>query len=482
MKLNDFKRAQQLSIENPAWWCENVLGTSPWEKQRLILESVRDNKKTAVASCHGAGKSFTAANVALWFLYNHRPAIVITTAPTDRQVRGILWKEIRTMHSKAKVPLGGSLLTQELKLDTDWWMWGFTAPDYDPDRFQGYHEENVLVIVDEAVGVSDQIFQGVDGILTGKNSRLLCISNPTEATGTFGQMYKSAGVKKFFISAFDTPNFTQLGITMEDIKSGAWKDKVGDKDLPYPKLIDPEWVWDKYDRWGEESPSFESRVLGQFPTHNTDALIPMAWINAAVTRKLEPGKPIQLAVDVARFGPDETVMMLRRGQVARIVKTLPMSDTMTTTGHTIDQMRKHGAEISKIDGDGIGGGVVDRLREQGHPCSEMRSGQSPMDTEQYINTRAEWWWTLRKRFEAGEIDIEDDPELITQLASIKYFFDSAGRIKIESKEDMKKRGISSPDRADALMLAFAYDHKGAGTTIRAKSVGKTIRRTRRARR
>ncbi len=133
------KAVLQRSQQEPEWWVSNILGNSLWHTQQEILNSVKNNQETVVASCHGAGKSFTAANVALWYLFNHKPSVVITTAPTDRQVRGILWKEIRLAHSRARVPLGGKLLTQELKLDTNWWAWGFTAPEYDPDRFQGFH-------------------------------------------------------------------------------------------------------------------------------------------------------------------------------------------------------------------------------------------------------------------------------------------------------------------------------------------------------
>lgn len=461
----------QRSQQEPAWWVNNILGNSLWHTQQEILNSVKNNQETVVASCHGAGKSFTAANVALWYLFNHKPSVVITTAPTDRQVKGILWKEIRLAHSRARVPLGGKLLTQELKLDTNWWAWGFTAPEYDPDRFQGFHEVNILVIVDEAAGVSEQIYEAIDGVLTSEHSRLLLIGNPTNAAGRFGQAFKTPGIKKFYISAYDTPNFTTFGITEEDIANGTWQDKITGE-LPAPYLVTPQWVAKRYQRWGKDSPLYQARVLGQFPEQGDDTLIPLSWIDAAVKRKLEPGEPIELGVDVARYGQDESVWVIRRGSVARLYLTKAMGDTMETTGLCVKSRKETKATKIKVDADGLGAGVYDRLKELGEPAIEMRSGMAATDSERFANKRAEWWWGLRERFESGDIDIEDDEELISQLSNIKYKINSRGQIQIESKDDMKKRGLPSPDRADALMLAFAKQKEVKPVRLRARSVGR----------
>lgn len=459
------------SRSNPNWWVKNILNNNLWETQKEIIKSVRDNQETAVASCHGAGKSFTASNVALWYLYNHKPSVVITTAPTDRQVKGILWKEIRLAHGNAKLPLGGKMLTQELKLATNWWAWGFTAPEYDPDRFQGFHEVNILVIVDEAAGVSEQIYEAIDGVLTSEHARLLMIGNPTSAAGRFGQAFKTPGIKKFFISAFDTPNFTTYGITQGDIASGEWEKKITG-DLPAPYLVTPSWVAKRYQRWGENSPLYQSRVMGQFPTQGTDTLIPLDWIDRAVKQELKPAEPIELGVDVARYGPDESVWVLRRGPVARIVQVNPMGDTMETSGICIQNRKRYKATKVKVDADGLGAGVFDRLKEQNEPAIEMRAGFSASDSERFANKRAEWWWGLRERFESGDIDIEDDEELISQLSNIKYKINSRGQIQVESKDEMRKRGLPSPDRGDAIMMAFASTDEVKPIKLRAKSVGR----------
>jgi len=459
----------QKSREHPDWWIKNVLGGKLWDKQAEIARSINEESEVAVASCHGAGKSYLAASIALWYACNHKPSIVITTAPTDRQVKGILWKEIRLAHKKAKIPLGGELLTQELRFDVNWWIWGFTAPDYDPDRFQGFHEANILVIVDEAVGVSENIFQAIDGILTSENAKLLMISNPTDESGRFGKSFKSPGTRRFFISAFNTPNFTHFGITPQDIETGNWEEKINKRPLPRPYLITPQWVAQRYKRWGKESPLYQSRVLGHFPKQSTDTLIPLVWIEAAVRRILEPGEPHELGVDIARYGPDETVYIERKGSVARIKSVIPMANTMETTGITIQLLTETGAKVAKVDADGLGAGVYDRMKEQGKPAVEMRSGFAASDSERFANARAEWWWGLRERFEEGDIDIEDDEDLISQLSNIKYKINSRGQIQVESKESMKKRSVPSPDRADALMFAFAKNTRRAPIKIKAKS-------------
>ncbi|MDD3927725.1 MAG: hypothetical protein PHT33_13820 [bacterium] len=455
LKQSQAKTIVSRAQSDPAWWVTDVLGAKLWPKQVEILESLRDNPETAVRSCHGSGKSFTAGRAILWFLYTHMPCIVINTAPTNRQVRGILWKEIRIAHQRANYPLGGKLLTQELKLADDWWAWGFTAPEYDPDRFQGFHEVYILVVVDEAAGVSEPIYEAIDGVLTSENARLLIIGNPTDPTGRFGKAFKTPGVNKITISAFDTPNFTTFGITEEDIASGEWEAKITSP-LPFPTLVTPHWVAKCHKRWGPTSALYTSRVKGEFPEQGTDTLIPLSWVEAAQNRELEPTGPSELGVDVARYGEDETVIMHRRGPVARSISTTGKEDTMQTTGRVVRALSDTGATVAKVDGDGLGAGVVDRLAELDKPVAEMRSGFAALDNERFLNRRAEWYWGLRERFETGDVDIDpEDEELAAQLSSIKYKINSRGQIQIESKDDMKKRGMSSPDRADALMLSYA---------------------------
>jgi hypothetical protein len=255
---------------------------------------------------------------------------------------------------------------------------------------------------------------------------------------------------------------------------GTWEVKIKGN-LPAPYLVTPGWVSDRVKQWGTDSPLYFSKVLAQFPSNGDNTLIPLHWIEAAVSRNLDATEPVQLGVDVARFGGDETVIMLRRGSTAQIWKVLAMSDTMTTTGEIIFAMRETGSTIAKIDSVGVGAGVFDRLNEQKISVAEMQSGSAAKDKERYANARAEWWWGLRSRFESGDIAIPDDEALITQLAGIRYKVNSRGQIQIESKDDMKRRGLSSPDRADALMLTFGVNNSDRTTMFSADLVDRNSR-------
>lgn len=423
---------------DPVWWVREVLGDTLWEKQVEILEAVRDYERTAVASCHGAGKSFTAARAALWFLCNHPGSIVATTAPTFRQVRNVLWQELRRAYRRARYPLGGHLTLTLLRMDDGWFAFGFTADD--AEGFQGLHAEHVMVIVDEAAGVAPAIWTAIEGVLTSAHVRLLAIGNPTDPVGPFYELFRTPGVAKIHISAFDTPNVREGRVAI-------------------PGLVTAEWVEDKRRRWGEGSPLYQSRVLGRFPQAGTDTLIPLSWVEAAQQRVLEPSDPVELGVDVARFGNDETVIVERRGPVVRLRTTIHHQDTMETAGHVVRALAETGASVAKVDVVGIGAGVVDRLAEQGKPVIAMNAGAASTSPELYANARAEWYWALRERFREGEIDLDADEDLAAQLTALKYRFNSRGQIQIESKEEMKRRGLPSPDRADAVMLAFAAVHQ-----------------------
>ena len=442
---------------NPVWWVSQVLGDSLWAAQKKIIESVRDNRTTTVRSCHGVGKSFIASRCALWFLMTHPGSIVITTAPTERQVRGILWKEIRSAHAKSKAPLGGTVQQLKIDLAEDWFAWGFTAPDYDPDRFQGFHAEHLLVVVDEASGVSTEIFDGgISSLMSSEGARLLMIGNPTDSMGEFARSFKTPGVEKFRIDAYQTPNFTKLGITEDDIASGEWKTKSEGKKLPHPYLVTPDWVADRYKAWGPTSPLYQARVKAEFPNAGTDTLIPLSHLEQARNRNLIPEGPKHLGVDIARFGSDETVVMKRIGPVARVEHAVRGYSTMRTAGLVKRALVHTGADWAKVDSIGIGAGVIDALHEGGvNNALECCFASSAVNKDGYINLRAEAYWNLKELFERGEIDIDPrDDDLLEQLANLKYKFNSHGKIQIMSKKEMKAMGLPSPDRADALAMAF----------------------------
>ncbi len=468
MSLKDLSPNQRQNLRRkgknkPVWWAENILSAALWEKQQEIIDSVRDNPRTAVRSCHGIGKSFTAGQVILWFLYNFPRSIVLSTAPTWRQVEKLVWKEVRAGYKKSKVPLGGHILPKspEIQIIQDeWYAMGLSTND--PDRFQGYHEKYILVVVDEAAGVPEDIFEAVEGVLTSEHARLLLLGNPTSLSGTFYSAFRGPGWNTIAISAFDTPNFTEFGITEEDITNGTWEAKITSP-LPNSKLITPAWVADKYLRWGPESPAYHARVKGQFPTEADDTLIPLSWIEAAMERweDTPAGEPVEIGNDVARFGSDKTVIATRRGIKVLPLKVYAKKDTMETAGLVIIEYIQQGATKIKVDDIGVGGGVTDRLKEQNYPVVPVNVGEAAINKEDFANLRSELWWNLRERLDPNPkinpnpIALPKDDELLGDLCGVKYKIDSARRIKVEGKEDMKKRIGRSPDRADAVVLAFA---------------------------
>jgi hypothetical protein len=450
--------------DDPVGWARAKLGVHLWSKQQAIAAAIVEHRRTAVKSCHDAGKSFIASVIAAWWIDTHPDgeAFVVSTAPSYPQVHAILWEEIRKRHRDGN--LGGRVLqSDEWKLDDGTLAgWGRKPADTDQHGFQGIHRRYVLVIIDEACGVPEQLWTAVEAITTNADCRILAIGNPDDPNTEFGNVCKpGSGWNVIQISAFDTPNFTQEPVP----------------DALRHVLLDPEWVEDKKRRWGETSPRYASKVLGDFPEIGDDTLIPPGWIEQAQQRSLAVTDDQRLAVDVARFGSDETIITLAQGPVARVVGSYAKLPTTETTGHVIHESQKIiGPHQIRVDGVGVGGGVVDQLAEAaGLPLDDplrlsnamiidLQAGAAAIDNEHYLNARAEWWWGLRERFEQGDIDIDpDDDDMAAQLGSIKYKYTPRGQVQIESKYDMKKRGLPSPDRADTLMLAYAHVELDDGT-------------------
>jgi hypothetical protein len=435
-------------LHDAAGWVRDRLGEHLWSKQRDIAEAVVSNRRTAVKSCHDSGKSFIASRLAAWWVDCHPPgeAFVVSTAPTYQQVHAILWEEIRRAAKGAVAkgePLPGRvLLSDEWKLDDGTLVgWGRKPADTDEHGFQGIHRRYVLVILDEACGIPTQLWTAVEAITTNRDCRILAIGNPDDPATEFAKVCApGSGWSTIRISALDTPNFTDEPVP-EDLR---------------PLLLDPEWVEDKRRRWGVESPRYVSKVLGDFPEIGEDVLITPGMIRAAQERECQPGPWAILGVDVARFGSDRTVLGLRRGPVFRVVGDGTKQATTETTGRVVAATREHRVDEIRVDGVGVGGGVVDQLVEQGYDVLDMQSGGAAVDSEHYVNARAEWWWALRERMEAGDLDIDpDDDDLAAQLGTIRYKYTARGQVQIESKDDLRKRALPSPDRADTLMLTAA---------------------------
>jgi len=439
----EYEKKQREIASDPVVWIREVLDETPWSKQREIAMSVRDNRRTAVQSCHDVGKSYIASRLICWWISAHPPgeAFVVTSAPTFQQVRAILWREIGKAHAKGNLP--GYTNETEWKIGKELVGFGRKPSDYSPTAFQGIHARYVLVVLDEACGVPESLWDAADTLIPNESSRILAIGNPDDPTSEFAKICRpGTDWNKIRISAFDSPNFTG-----EEVPEAV-------RDL----LISPTWVEEKKKKWGEDHPFWQSKVLGLFPQQSATALLPLPLLFEAQRRDIEvtpeEDHP-RLGVDVARFGSDRTVMALRRGGKVRIIHCVTGNDTMETAGYVKRYIKQHNVELAAIDTVGVGGGVYDRLAEEGEPVFAMIASSRPRDYVTFANSRAEWYWNLRETLERGELDIdENDEDLVSELASLQFKIDSRGRIIIESKEDMRKRGMTSPDLADAVVLSF----------------------------
>lgn len=464
----------------PLDWVEDVYSDKLplWNKQKDIIQAVFDHRNVSVKSCNSAGKSYIAARVAHAFLTLHPHSLVVSTAPTARQVRDVLWRYIGSVHTKTKYPMGGHLTQLGLEYDKDWYGVGLSTTE--PEKFFGYHADHILVIADEASGVDENIYKGIRAITPNKNAHTLLIGNPTNPDGTFFQSFTDPKVKTFTISAFDTPNFTANNIhnVADLVKVFTPPEGVLPIDFqpeliePYESLISPIAAYERLLEWGEDSPFFQALILGEFPSQAEASLIPLNLIQASMDADFRtehswniPSGDLEYGVDVARFGMDKTVLVSRRGGHVESIRTWTKLDTSITTDRILDAMTlEDGHVIIRVDDTGVGGGVTDQLRrrKQGigngllYTVIPINFGSGTSNPLKFYNKRAEMFWNLRERFFNHTIALPKDNELANELASMRYDFGGKEKnlIKIESKDDIKARLGHSPDKADALALAF----------------------------
>lgn len=445
---------------DPVGFVTEVLREEVWSKQVEILESLRDYKRTAVPACHAPGKSHIAARAIAWWVTVHPSDTVrvVTTATTFRQVKGILWPHIRGVVVKHGLP--GEVFTTEWKINGTLVADGFSPAEHNEAAVQGIHAENLLIVVDEAGGISNTIGQALEALMTGGHTRLLLLGNPP--TNNVGSWFERSCNSDLYnvipIPASETPNFTGEPV-------GSWA----------RNLVDQTWVDEVTQAFGPESPFVQARVHARFPRTTDTAVIPIDWIEASMELESDPG-PIRLGVDVAADGGDEFVIAELRGMTARIIHTSRNnSSPVEVAGRVLraieDAQKIHDEEGRKekvrvkIDAIGVGWGVAGLLEEwgsEGRHAAEVIAvnvSQAAYDREQFANQRAEMWWTARELLQPDENGYQDlaldiDHTTMMQLAAPSYRANSSGRIQIESKADMSKRGIGSPDRAEAILLAL----------------------------
>lgn len=483
MKIEDILKLQTILQKEPLGFYDVVLGCGHWEKQDDITHSVFKNQRTTVGSCHGAGKSYIAARVGMAFLYAYQNSIVLTTAPTFRQVEDVIWREWRSAHANARVDLGTAPLLTKQEISERWFARGISADK--ADNMQGYHGPYILIIVDEAAGMRAEVMDAIEGLLTSENVRLLYIGNTTTGTGHFFNSHKSNLFHKIKISVFDTPNFTSNGIlNLQDLQKFERREDVEKLPIAFPQLVTPLWAWERMQEWGEDTPIFKARVLAQFPEEGEDTLIGLHLVDQAVNKTWKPeelaARPRAnvVGIDVARFGSDQTVLTAMQSHQMLDLDWYNGKDTQSTAGRGIDMFKHHSFDKNLdsfvVDDTGVGGGVTDALRAAGYNVLAVNFGSSP-ESEDFANLKAEIMWNMRQVFRAGDISILDKGKLVAQIPMIRYDYSGNGKLVIVSKKQMKKEGIESPDFADSLALAlwgvrcggsFAADFtKGKGGTV-----------------
>lgn len=423
------------------------------------MRSVAAHPRTAVKACHSSGKTNVAADIAIWWLTAHTDGIVVTTAPTWNQVRLLLWGEIRKSLAPMKDFYGGvEPNATSFHLGPNRYAIGLSTNE--GVNFQGFHGK-VLIIMDEAPGIEGDIWEAVEGIRAGGDVRVLALGNPVIASGPFYDAFRSNrdGWSTITISAFDTPNLRGLDI---DALLSLQDDELGRNPRPY--LTTRRWVREKHAEWGPDNPIWQSRVLGNFPAQSEFSLISLAWVEAAGRREGKRRGRLTAGIDVAGPGEDETVLAIRDGDDLIHLQSWTKPDPR---GEVLAALQPFRGRMDIINGDtaGIGYYFLKHLEDCGLPVNHVNVGAAAVDNRKYLNLKAEMYWALRMRFQDGDISGIRDEKTVGQLAGIIWNTNPRGQIYIESKEDARRRGVKSPDRAEAIMLCYAESRIPTDLTI-----------------
>ena len=452
--MNELLIALDHYYDHPVDFFREILRMNPDEWQEEVLGDLAQYSKISVRSGQGVGKTALEAGAIIWFLACRPYSRVIATAPTMQQLYDVLWAEIAKWLDKSLVK--DLLKWTKTKVymvgdDKRWFATAKTATK--PENMQGFHEDHMLIVVDEASGVADPIMEAILGTLTGKDNKLLMCGNPNRLEGVFYDSHNGDRDK------FHTH-------------------KVSSMDSKRTSRENIEMLLNKY---GRDSDVARVRIFGDFPKGTLDSLISLETVECACgctlpEKEIETSNILHIGCDVARFGDDKTVITPRIAGKIFPFKKYSKKSTMETAGNVIlmckEYMKKYPKLkkcVIKVDDTGVGGGVTDRIREVvaeerlPYIVIPVNNGASATD-EYYANLGSQIWGALRDALEEnlshmiqGEpvtLEMPNDAEMIKQLSSRKQKITSKGKIQLESKDDMKARGLGSPDIADSVTLAF----------------------------
>lgn len=421
--------------DDPVLFVNDVWGIELEPFQARALAALAGKDRVSIRSGHGVGKSSLASWAVLWFLCTHYPAKVPCTAPTSHQLEDVLHPEIGMWLRRMPLALEQQFVLKADKLvlrDSPQESFAAfrTGNKANPEALQGFHSENILFVLDEASGIDDVVFEVAEGALSTPGARVLMTGNPTRASGYF---YDSHHGQRADWECLRVP-------------------------CSESSRVAPEYI-DRMRRYGDESNVYRVRVLGDFPTSDDDAVIPLEWAEAAVGREVQPIMgPRAWGLDVARFGDAKTALAKRHNNVLEEkVKSWHGKDTMQVAGILMSEYdaAAHKPDDIFIDVIGIGAGVVDRCKELGLPVHGVNVAERPSVSDRYMRFRDELWFKGREWFESRDCCIPDDSELIGELTTVNYEILSTGRLQVVSKEQMRRRGKPSPDLADSFLLTFA---------------------------
>ena len=457
---------------DPVFFVEHAMGHLTWSKQREILRSVRDNERTAVRASHGASKTFTAAEIAVWFLNCIPNSKVITSAPTFPQIKMLLWSEINNIYATSRIELEGECLMTEIKTgQSDHYAFGFSTDK--PARAEGWHAPAILFIFDEAKGIPQWLWDSVRGLMTGGLCRWLAIST-TDGVQVGEQYHKiftseNHGWHRIHISASDSPYVTGekfRTIDMPDIsRPDIFKVKyVAPKEVVV-QIATPKYIKECKDEWGQESVLYLTKVEGQIVDAGADTIVKLSQVermfkNAEDPQFKDDGQE-EIGIDVARGGTDDTLMFKRKGlkvigRKVLVSKQLPEKAKLVYISEEAERFAGFDKKIRiKVDDTGVGGGVTDILQAAGYNVVPVNFGAEAKEPDKYPTTISEMWFEVGKIIH--EISCPGSDRLRTELVNRKQKpLDKKGRRVVESKDEYKARGFRSPDEADAFLLTF-YD-------------------------
>ena len=449
------------------------LGVTPWvdtgfggeDKLGKIVDSVFNgpNRFTVVESGNGVGKSYTAAAVVCAWIKKYDVSAVVTLAPTAAQVNNILWRNIRLMWQRADGVLPGEVLeTPAWKISPDHYGIGLSPKRHtqeDVSSLFGYHNPNLLVVLDEAPGIPRSLWEAIHRLITADNNKILALGNPLAQAGPFWEACNSPAWTHIRVSCMNHPNVVTKETKIEGATGWNWvNERVLEHCFPAGEDDPGSFEWEG--RWWIPNSLFQSMVLGQAPEEAEDQLIALNWVMGAMSWTADPGdaEPIVLGLDPSRVvHGDASCMVAKQGaRVLWIKRRQPRTNDPSgeMAGWLKAEYIKIGAARAYVEETGIGSGVVDRARHLGVSVLPV-SPASQATTNQWANKRAECWWLLREALQGGAVSLPEDDMLTADLTAPRFHYDALGRIQLEIKKKIKDRLGRSPDAGDALAITFA---------------------------